>query len=345
MSEHLFQNFTHFWIDTTPGYFEYTCVPLICLFGFISNLTSLYLFHGFKNSKKIKQETQLYKYLKLELVIISLNLFLQIVRFFFSIKSFQSTLVYNIYLLYFLWFLPAVLELMALVCHTASTMDYYMLVKETSLHANCRASFLKTSFIYKIMVILILSVVTFSYLPFCHEVDWIGHLDSNSSTKGFYAIKPKDFNRTTIKKIIEIISYLIRDFIIILILILMNVLIYFQVKNALKNKKKLLYNSKSVKDFSSNKIKYNSKLRHANKKIILMVVITSLNNIFGRIPILFYFIQRNVYEENEILGKIGVLAIYISYSLNFFIFLLVNKRFRSAFIMKYRTFSIYKVRA
>jgi len=342
MSETQLQNQTQFWIDTTPGYFECVLVPIICVFGLVSNIICLYIFQILEFCNKTDIETQLYKNLKLESAIVAVNLFFQTFRVFFLIKSFQTTYVYNIFTLYFLWILPAVLELMALMTHTASTIDYYVLVRETSLHCSHIFKIIKASFIFKTFVMLILSVVTFSYLFFCFEVDWIDNSDFNSTTHGFYAIKPQNFNRTSLKKIIEIIAYLIRDFLMILILILMNILIYMQVKNALKNKKKLLYNSAFINNSDLNNltlIKHKTKMKHASKKTIIMVAITSLNNIFGRVPILLYFIIRNIYEENEILGKIGILTVYISYSLNSLIFFFINNRFRTALINKYRHFS------
>ncbi len=285
------------------------------------------------------------EHLKIESFIISLNLFFQTFRIFFSIKAFQATLAYSIFTLYFLWIFPAVLELMAILCHTSSTIHYYLIVKEANSSIFCILKFFKaSSFIFKTTVMLILSIVPFLYLFLCFEIGWIDSWDNKFSNGtvsiGFYAIQPKQFNDTFYKKIIEIISYLIRDFLMVSILLLMNILIYLHVRNALNNKKKLLYNSSASDNFTFDSAnitikKRKSKIDHANKKVVLMLVLTSLNNIFGRIPMLLYFILKNAYKENTIMGELGILAIYVSYSLNLFIFLLINSRFRRDLKHKY----------
>jgi hypothetical protein len=339
------QNYTILWIDITPGYFECFLIPSIALIGLIGNIICYDVFKRLAFSNKIKLEANLYMYLKIESFIISWNLFFQTFRIFFSIKAFQATLAYGIYTLYFLWIFPAVLELMAIICHTSSTIHYYLIVKEANSSIFCILKiFQASSFIYKTTVMVILSIVPFLYLFFCFEIGWIDSLDFKFSNEtasiGFYAIIPKKFNDTFYKKIIEIISYLIRDFLMVSILLLMNILIYLHVRNALNNKKKLLYNSSASDNFNLDFTnvtvkKRKSKIDLANKRIVLMVVLTSLNNIFGRVPMLLYFILKNAYKENTILGEIGILAIYVSYSLNLFIFLLINSRFRRVLKQKY----------
>lgn len=81
-------------------------------------------------------------------------------------------------------------------------------------------------------------------------------------------------------------------------------------------------------------------------RIAIMVIISSINYVFGRIPILLFFIIRNFNKGPE-MGPVlyfAVFQIYFSYSIGFFIFYFINKRFKYVFLkMINNLFNIYNI--
>ena len=73
-----------------------------------------------------------------------------------------------------------------------------------------------------------------------------------------------------------------------------------------------------------------NQIKNANTKIVMMVILSCLNNIFGRIPVLVQQLLENFYDLGGFY-KISCLLVYLSYILNFFIYFYCNKRFREVF--------------
>jgi hypothetical protein len=188
----------------------------------------------------------------------------------------------------------------------------------------------------------VLSFLTFSYVIFCFKINgWqIEHLNefNQTITDWVYTIDETEFQKTSsIKTIIEIIAYLIRDGLINLIISFFNILIFINVKKSLKNKQRFIYKPFSKRKSSSirgNQPVANNKINSIDNKAMLMVIMTCLNNTFGRTPVLVVFILRNFLNSlfiNDTLNKLACLAVYISYILNLFIYLFSNSIFRRVF--------------
>ena len=94
------------------------------------------------------------------------------------------------------------------------------------------------------------------------------------------------------------------------------------------------------------KIQSRSNLKKVNLKVGVMVSMTCLNCLFGRMPILFSYLYRNVSNDVYVLylvDRLAVLAVYLSYGLYFFIYLLTNNKFKSL-VFKLFTQPLTKVR-
>jgi hypothetical protein len=329
------------WIDTDTDYFWCIVVPLASFIGLVANVVCFTIFNSSEFINKIKLKENLYRYLKIEALFIILNLFIQMFRSFMFVSSFQLGLLSKIYALYMLWILAGMLEMSALLAHLTSTADFYMIITNRIGHFKWLH---KISKFVKALIIFVISFLTFSYLIFCFNINGyeveLKNEFNETITDRIYAIEETEFKKSSAKTTIEIIAFVSRDGFINLVLTCLNVAIFLNVKNSLNNKKKVLYmantadmsvaetNCDIAKKPASNS---DEKIKKANIKAVLMVILTCLNNIFGRTPILIVFILRNFYNLeilNNTINKIACLCVYISYIMNFFIYYFSNSRFR-----------------
>lgn len=324
------------WVDTDTDYFWLICVPLASLIGLISNLACFLTFNSpeFKSKSKIKDN--MYGYLKIEAFFIILNLSLQIFRFIVFEKTVRLNLLSKIYEFYMLWILAGVLEMSALLSHLASTIDFYMIIKNKEIDFKW---FQNVSKYFIAILMFVLSFLSFSYMIFCFKVNsWkIESLNefNQTITDLIYTIDETEFHKTRTKTVIEIIAYLTRDGLINLILSFLNIMIFINVKKSLKNKQRVIYKPSSrASAIGINQPVADNKIKNANTQVMLMVIMTCLNNAFGRTPVLVVFILRNflnLYFINNTLNKLACLAVYISYILNLFIYFFTNSIFRRVF--------------
>jgi hypothetical protein len=328
------------WIDTDTDYFWCIVVPLASLIGLVANIVCFTIFNSSEFINKIKLKENLYRYLKIEALFIILNLFIQIFRSFMFVSSFQLGLLSKLYALYMLWILAGMLEMSALLAHLTSTADFYMIINNKIGHFKWVH---KISKFIKALIIFVISFLTFSYLIFCFSINGyemeLKNEFNETITDRIYSIEETEFKKSSTKTTIEIIAFVSRDGFINLALTCLNIAIFLNVKNSLNNKKKVLYMANtdmSVVETNCDFAKKSSntsdeKIKKANIKAVLMVILTCLNNIFGRTPILIVFILRNFYDLeiiNNTVNKIACLCVYISYIMNFFIYYFSNSRFR-----------------
>ena len=174
----------------------------------------------------------MYGYLKIEAFFIILNLSLQIFRSIMFERTVQLSLLAKIYEFYMLWILAGVLEMSALLSHLASTIDFYMVVRNREKGFKW---FQNVSKYFKAFVMFVLSFLSFSYMIFCFKVNsWkIESLNefNQTITDLIYTIDETEFHKTRTKTVIEIIAYLTRDGLINLILSFLNIMIFINVKN------------------------------------------------------------------------------------------------------------------
>ena len=324
------------WVDTDTDYFWWICVPLASLIGLISNLACFLTFNSpeFKSKSKIK--ANMYGYLKIEAFFIILNLSLQIFRFIVFEKTVRLNLLSKIYELYMLWILAGMLEMSALLSHLASTIDFYMIIKNKEIDFKW---FQNVSKYFIAILMFVLSFLSFSYMIFCFKVNsWkIESLNefNQTITDLIYTIDETEFQKTRIKTVIEIVAFVTRDCLINIVILFLNILIVVHVKKSLKKKQRIIYKPSITSiQIRENQLEVNKKINSIDTKAMLMVIMTCLNNAFGRTPVLVVFILRNFLNSdfiNNRLNKLACLAVFISYILNLFIYFFTNSIFRRVF--------------
>lgn len=328
-------NLTKEWIyidvDEDPIYI-YAC-PIVGLLGCILNILTLIIFLD----KQFKEN--LYRFLRIESIYIIINLFITCLRplYFCKSKWLSKYFATQLYYIYLLFYLASVLEMTALLTHVLATFDFYALI--SNIKIKC-LSFLEKKIIFKLNVVgtFLLSCLMYSYQLFMFDMVsyQILEVDLNQTVinqRIIYESKPNEFyNKSIFKKAIEMFVSIYRDGILLSVLIILNILIYFQVIKTLRNKKMLLNtnanNNQQILNSSSSTNRASAK---AHNKMVLMVLIGSTNVFLGRIPILIDFILRNLIKNHDMLNKLAVLAVYVSYSINFFLYYYTNLRFRNVF--------------
>jgi hypothetical protein len=141
----------------------YICT-IICSFAFILNLLCFLIF-----SNERFKDFVFYKYLMIESVLISINMFIQLLRpINYNRTSFISkTLFSQIYLNIFLYYVSSALEMSAFFCHILSLLDFYILISNSN-----KISKLYSKISYKIICWLIIgsSFIFYSYNLFIHTI-------------------------------------------------------------------------------------------------------------------------------------------------------------------------------
>ena len=150
-----------------------------------------------------------------------------------------------------------------------------------------------------------------------------------------YKISSTKFEKSSTKKLIEIIAFAIRDGISLIVLIALNVLIYLKFKKTIAKKKKMLKpNFSFFTTNNKNDANVNNKMKRSKRKTAFMVLIVSICYTVGRIPIMISFIIRNLYDETNqmrIFKIASVISVILAYDSYFFIYYFTNKNFKKLF--------------
>ena len=325
-------------------------IPLISIIGFILSILCFLIF-----SNKDFKET-LYKYLQVESLLISINLFIQTFRpvYFYNESYFSKSLFSQAYSFYILYYFVSSLEMASFILHIMSSLDFFLLISNLTQ----KLSFYK-KLNYKIVSIIIclFSILIYIYILFIkeirsHDVLFINAENEIISYSIIYLSYDTEFSKSIWKKVIEIAVVVLRDGILLLTLVILNIVIYLHVRKSIMKKKKMLkqkdkdngtmikteasIDDVSVSNNQTNGKKSNSerKSSRAQYKLTIMVIIGSLNCILGRLPILTDFIVQNIIGWNDqvkLLNMYACLAVYVSYSINFFLYMYTNKRFNKVF--------------
>lgn len=325
-------------------------LPIISSIGFVLSAISFLIF-----SSSIFKEL-LYKYVKIQTIFCSFYLLIQALRPVESCVKCQisQTLASVIYFIYFAVYVVSICEFSAFAFQIFSAIHCYIMINSLSI--------VKYKFImsFKLMCILtfVLSCLLFSFQLFEFEIASKNQTDNG---RKFYPRKTA-FWYSNGRKFCEIFAILLRDLLGMVSLLSINLILFINIKNKLKLKKKLLNGNliKKLLNSSVNRVyvkplsvekspsstssplspvvacsqlsKNNPK--HFSFRLTLMTCLNCLNCLFGRLLISFYFILRNlnVWEEDgyidNIILKFSILFISLSYSLNFILFYFTNKKFK-----------------
>ena len=141
------------------------------------------------------------------------------------------------------------------------------------------------------------------------------------------ADKYQIFKESLLLESIHITAYVFRDLFYIIVLAILNGLIFFKVKEAMKKKRYV----------TSNNGRSGTSIEHTNRVIIIMVIFCNTNNIIGRLPICLHLILEyavpNYYSYNWtiIFLHLAIFTVYFSFFNKFFLYYITDKNFKNSF--------------
>ena len=305
-------------------------IPISGILGLILTLFSLIIF----SNSVFKQEV--YTFLKYESFFIAIDLFLTSLRPMacYIQSDFYITYFPQFYIIYMLMILASIIETSAIICHNISTFELYILLSNKQKPRLIR----KCSKIVICMIVIAFSSVIYTYQFFSLRVTAYGNYEINNFTNQteyvftHYGYGTFDFNDTLAKKIIQTFAFILRDGVNLIILIGLNVMIFYRVRHIILRKKALLDNAPKTGSGNNNS-KKNNHIKKGERTTAIMVLLVSLSYVIGRLPIMAINIMMEFYD-NETLQLINInalLCVYISYGSYFFIYYICNNKFRKIF--------------
>jgi hypothetical protein len=311
--------------------FLYVC-PTLGMVGLFLNILVLVVL-----SDAQFKET-LYRYLQIEAIFIGINLFVNCLRpiHYYKTNWLSVSRFSYIYLVYALHFLASVLEMAAILAQLCSTIDFYLLI--SSSHKKFKLFSVLAYHKTIGSLIILLSFLLYAYQIFdkkiaCYTVAY------QNTLRQVCRDERTRFSETTVKKAFEIGVFILRDLVLLMLLMSLNVLIFLRVKRSMKNKRSIL--NCRIKRGEQLAIKSNAQRKDTVKSIertqqrtALMVLLNGLNYFMGRTPILVYFIWNNLDNWSDAMLyylQAAVLAVYLSYTIKFFLYYKSNSKFRRSF--------------
>jgi hypothetical protein len=305
--------------------------PAVGLVGFIFNLLVFLIF-----STQNFREPILYKYLKLEAMFICFDMFITMFKPIYYCDSCEisRTMASQIYFVYFNIYCASFLEMSAIICRNFSALICLLLISN---RFKKLSNFLtkKSFFKFIILGIVLVSCIIYSYSLFEYQIIEIIGLANETR---MYAAKT-DFGKGNLKADLEIGATIVRDCVNLFILVVVNILIIVQLKINLKKKRKILLKNgneltksvaidevQSVSTVNGNEILKN--IQRKENLQTLMVILTCVNYLCGRLPLLYIFIKRNIFEDRSNVGIYAILVAYISYTINFSLYYFSNYKFK-----------------
>ena len=279
--------------------FIYACSP-VCFLGFFLCLSSAYIF------SRADFKENFFAYLKIECVLMTIDLAVNFLLSFSALYlcsceecSYQMKVFTDVISQYLLIFLPSPIEATALVADIFAALNCLCMVRKQQ----------KQQLISKLnphltmIAVFVLFSLVFSYQLVSKIVSRIDFIIDNENY----------FN---------LITFTIRDGLVLVILLISNVLLGWQVRKNLKKKLTIVENGSREKTLKS------------QQRITVMVLADCINSLIGRVPmlllyLLLYFDHGFKYITDVFpVQSVTSLAVYLSYLFKFFIYFKFNKRFR-----------------
>ena len=237
----------------------------------------------------------------------------------------------NIYVIQFISmlisnYLRSSLILVFVFCEIAAQYSFLMKI-------NKKFRLYKFKDIINLMIFIIYSFSFYSYRILSYELRTINNLNSTDIT---YKIMKTNFKDSLFFIYLDSFHTFFRDFICVFILFIINILIVYSFRKAIKAKKKMVY----IKNTKDNKISKSNKLDLVEKRTVIMVILIGSSQILGRFPTFirdFIIFKMNT---NDCFNAISTVLFYIHSLVNLFILYffnnLVRKSLNSTFIMRRR---------
>jgi hypothetical protein len=304
---------------------NYLFLPVNIL-GFCLNILCIV---AFCHSKQLRlNNSNLFKYLLIkavcDVVILSRNtvlkLFGKYLRIFYNIESCIIIVIYEYYI-------GRIALLLSVLCEVATNFDRFRTIANRFLFMN------KISFTIKITLLILYCLVFYAYVFFqdqCYEIKTNSSaLISNlTSVVKYKTLTPSYFRESNLGKFLKFFHSFFRDFILMIIIIILNLATLIFVRNSFRKKRTMNLKPKNKTTRQNNK---NIKLEKAEKNLTLMVFSSSLVNFIGHFFQFLWFLPINELKNSDCLNEIGTILLYLSYSITFFVYYSFNKHFKFYF--------------
>jgi hypothetical protein len=272
---------------------------------------------------------KLFAYLKLESIFITLDLIIMAVfpMYDFTASDVSRSLFACVYHKYGKIYLASILEMSAIISSIFASINCLVLIDSQS---NNYLFKLANSFNPYLVALLeiVFSAVIFLYQLFQHDIV--------EKEMGKYFDAPTDFSRTQLSYILELSTFILRDVVLVIVLILINVLMVIEVKKSL-NKKLEITSINGNNNYKSTSIK------RSQRKLTKMVITDSLIGFFSRLTTVIYFLLKDVHDQYllKLFLYTVFLIITLSYGAKFFIYYYFNRRFRNFFKKEFYLFLVF----
>jgi hypothetical protein len=299
-------------------FFELTfifIVPILSIIGFITNLLSTIVFSLIiKNGQK----DDMYKHLLLKSICEMLGCFFSV---FNAMYCLNCTLRFTyIMVIWFIWFEEYIIQALFIAStgfEIAATFNCAISIEKRMKWCERRLSFWLW-----VIFIFIISFGIEMFPVFMFDIENIEYIDEYNRTVHKY-----DFSSNYLFSKFDkfgLVDSIIKDVILLLILLTLNIYILFNLIQIGRRKKRLNTKSSNVKNSN----------RAENRKII-MIIVLFLKFLLAHLPSFLNFTFSNDIFASKFwldIQDYGTVFLYFSYSTSFFVYLAFNNIFRSFLI-------------
>jgi hypothetical protein len=310
-----------------------TPLPLICIFGSITNILSIIVF----SNKKMKDVS--FKYMLAASFGDLIYLLLLTYNYTVFCPNFINTHKFGqqIYIIIVKQYLTSCLAIFTILIDLILSIQRYFIL------SNDKRSYLFKP--YKCIILIVFIISFIFYMPVLFQNNILAKINSESDNIVEYSLIETEFGKSSMGNYLLIILSLIRIFLGIILLSFINLInaIIFRKRfeNRLKSKIRLTNTNTTtttteitlLKSESVNKIQNSKEFKEtkANRKITQMIMFTCLLYFFGHLPASIIFIMRLFLQPTPIMLVViqfFFAFICLSKGLTFFIYYFYNNVFR-----------------
>lgn len=292
----------------------------ISTFGFILNTLCLIAFIHiirFINSKE-----NIFKYLITKSIcdsyLMARLLTFRLIDSSFIQFNFESTLHYCILHQIFDSYVSLSLQMMSIYCEIAANFNRYRKLVDYKI-------FNLLNRIPVLMKIILIGLFSFAFYSFKFIEETCMLTTMNTTDRDHYKlITTSLFQHELTQSVMTFLHTILRDGLGILFIVLLNILMYVEIRKLLNKKRQIQIKSNND----------DSKINKTERTITLMVIASSMLTVCGHVLIFVYklpIIDNQGYKSNRCLRVFSLFFYYVSYSSHFFIYFLFNNHFRRVF--------------
>ena len=293
-------------------YIDYYVSPVISGFGIVTNLFSSIVFYRILKYEKASSNMFVYLFFK------AINDFVQFLVqilspvYFCEACNNGKSLLGSIWYIGFYYYIETINELASAWLETLATFDCLCFI-------NSRFKFINSK-IFAITVITSLHVYSAFFNLF-----WIFCFEIKSNMSGLFEIETTKFCGSKFVQYLKYIHTIQRDFIVLILIVIFNILILVKVKQAIW-KKTLLFGEKSRNSSALTEPTQQANGKRAEKNSETMIVLIGVNYFIGHVGILVYYLPFSAPPQFlSCFYDINLMFFYLSYIFSNFIFFFFNK--------------------